>query len=251
MPATPATVEEMSYQQVRAPAPLRELAECLWTVQGPRRGHILPDGCMDLVAVDGTILVAGPDTTAHISEQRGNLARGIRFRPGALPRLLGVPAAELRNIRVPLRELRADIAERSLGTAAIALLRNADGAGETSPWSVPQLARVTDRLAHGAAVSSVADEIGWSARTVQRQCAAVYGYGPATLRRVLRFRRAVALLRAGTPPADAAVWAGYADQPHLHREVREFAGLAVSDLHQPGSGANRSTVVPSGSTTLA
>ena len=82
-------------------------------------------------------------------------------------------------------------------------------------------------LAGGAAVSAVADEIGWSARNMQRQCAAVYGYGPDDVAAVLRFRRAVALLRSGVHRSPAAASrAGYADQPHLHRQVRELAGLS-------------------------
>lgn len=44
------------------------------------------------------------------------------------------------------------------------------------------------------------------------------------LRRVLRLRRAVDLLRAGVAPAEVAARAGYADQPHLSREVRALAG---------------------------
>ena len=42
--------------------------------------------------------------------------------------------------------------------------------------------------------------------------------------------------------------AGYADQPHLHREVRSLAGVP---LRQLASAANRSTDVPSGSSTVA
>jgi AraC-like DNA-binding protein len=38
------------------------------------------------------------------------------------------------------------------------------------------------------------------------------------------------MLRAGRPIADVAASAGYADQPHLHREVRELAGAAVTTL---------------------
>jgi AraC-like DNA-binding protein len=94
----------------------------------------------------------------------------------------------------------------------------------------------------------VAAEIGWSNRTMQRQCAAIYGYGPAMLRRILRFRRAVRLLNDGLPTVEVAARAGYADQPHLHREVRELAGVA---LRQVSSGANRSTQLPSGSATVA
>jgi AraC-like DNA-binding protein len=89
---------------------------------------------------------------------------------------------------------------------------------------------VTTRLSAGATVGAVADEVGWSSRTLHRQSMAVYGYGPATLRRILRFRRAVALLRGGAAPADVAAAAGYADQPHLHREARALAGVPVAQL---------------------
>jgi AraC-like DNA-binding protein len=86
---------------------------------------------------------------------------------------------------------------------------------------------------------------------LQRQCTAVYGYGPATLRRILRFKRAVQLLGDGLPYADVAALAGYADQPHLHREVRDLSGVPLAALRQDFSGANRSTQLPSGSDTVA
>ncbi len=121
---------------------------------------------------------------------------------------------------------------------------------ETAPWSLPQLRHITDSLGNGAAVTDVARQVGWSARTLQRHCAAVYGYGPATLRRILRFRRAVRLLDDGEPSAIVASTVGYADQPHLHREIRGFTGMSLATLRQ-GSGQNRSTDVPSGSVTVA
>lgn len=95
---------------------------------------------------------------------------------------------------------------------------------ETAPWSLEVLRYVTTTLATGAPVEQVASDTGWSSRTLQRQCQAVYGYGPATLRRILRFRRATVMLQAGRSPSDVAAAAGYADQPHLNREVRAFAG---------------------------
>ncbi|CAN5820977.1 AraC family transcriptional regulator [soil metagenome] len=205
---------------------------------------------MDLIEIDETVLVAGPDTTAFVSDRQSTPVQGLRFRPGALPRLLGVPAAELRNSRVPLRELRPNIGDGPLLSVTVRLLSH-EPADETTPWPLPQLTEVTGRLAQGAAVSDVADEIGWSARNLQRQCAAVYGYGPATLRRVLRFRKAVGMLRAGVAVTDAAAGAGYADQPHLHREVRALAGVGVAALRYDYSAANRSTDVPSGSVTVA
>ena len=237
----------MSYREIPAPGPLRDLAECLWVNEDTSRARILPDGCMDLIEIDGVVVIAGPDSTAHLSERRSSVATGVRFRPGVLPRLLGVPAGELHNERVALQSVRPEVSGGSVMSATARLLRR-DTTSETAPWSASQLRHITARFAAGATVRSVADEFGWSARNLQRQSVAVYGYGPATLRRILRFRRAVGLLRDGRTVADAAHTAGYADQSHLSRQVRELAGVPASQL---ASGANRSTDVPSGSTTVA
>jgi AraC-like DNA-binding protein len=163
----------------------------------------------------------------------------LRFRPGALPRLLGVPAAALRDNRVALTDLGVKCSrDRSLIELTTALASD-EPVKETAPWSLHQLRLITYSLGNGAAVSDVARHTGWSSRTLQRQCAAVYGYGPAMLRRILRFRRAVRLLDDGVT-----------DQPHLHREVRELTGMPLASLRQ-GSRQNRSTDVPSGSVTVA
>jgi AraC-like DNA-binding protein len=219
----------VSYRELPAPGPLRDLAECVWISDAPRRARVLPDGCMDLIEMDDRVLVAGPDTTAFISEHDCAVARGIRFRPGVLPRLLGVPAVEVRNNRIDLELLRPNTCGGSLMSLTARLLEG-ESARETAPWRLAVLSHVTERLGSGAAVHSVADEIGWSARNLQRQCAAVYGYGPATLRRILRFRKAVRLLDAGVPAVDTAALAGYADQSHLSRQVQDLAGVPASQL---------------------
>jgi AraC-like DNA-binding protein len=215
---------------------------------------VLPDGCMDLISMDGRIVVAGPDTAASMSPRGAEPFVGLRFRPGTLPRLLGVPAAELRDQRVSLDELKPVRRHRRL-TDVAAELAAARPARETTPWSLPTLNHVTKSLSAGASVAGLARDLDWSGRTLQRQCGAVYGYGPATLRRILRFRRAVRLARAGRPFATVAADAGYADQPHLHREVRALSGVSLRSLRdgsaQDGNGANRSTDVPSGSSTVA
>lgn len=238
----------MTYCERAAPPELHALVECGWVSTGPAAaGRVLPDGCMDLIRMDDTILVAGPDTAAFVTAGSPDTVQGLRFRPGVLPRLLGVPAAELRNARVPLAELRNVGHDRSLVQLAVALAAEVPRT-QTAPWSLPELTRVTGRLAAGAPISETAHDAGWSNRTLQRHCTAVYGYGPVTLRRILRFRRAVRLLEAGLAPAIVAAHTGYADQPHLHREVRSLAGVGVRQL---SSAANRSTVVPSGSSTVA
>jgi AraC-like DNA-binding protein len=241
----------VGYREFPPPTALRDLVECAWVVDGPPEPvRVLPDGCMDLMRMDGHFMVAGPDTTASVSPREGEPFVGLRFHPGVLPRLLGVPASELRNARVAVTDLRpVPLRTRSLLELATDLASDGPRPG-TAPWSLPQLGHITSSLAAGSAVTEVAREVGWSSRTLQRQCGAVYGYGPATLRRILRFRRAVLLLDNGLPPVEVAVLAGYADQPHLHREVRDLAGVPLAALRQD-NGENRSTQLPSGSATVA
>lgn len=205
---------------------------------------------MDLIQIDDKIVVAGPDTTAFVTAGSRDPVQGLRFRPGVLPRLLGVPASELCNTRVDLHELCAIEEGGSLDELA-AKLASAAPRTETAPWSLPVLRDVTRRLAAGQSVTATARRVGWSNRTMQRQCAAVYGYGPATLRRILRFRHAVGLIGAGISSSAVAAQAGYADQPHLYREVRALAGVSWRQLRQSSSAAKRSTEVPSGSSTVA
>jgi AraC-like DNA-binding protein len=242
----------VGYREFPPPTKLRDLVECAWVVDGPPQPvRVLPDGCMDLMRMDGRIMVAGPDTTASVSPRAGEPFVGLRFHPGVLPRLLGVPASELRNERAPLSELQSGFPQRGSLTELAVALASEEPRAQTSPWSLSLLGHVTSSLADGAAVADVASRIGWSSRTLQRKCTAVYGYGPATLRRILRFRRAVRLLGEGLPYIDVAARAGYADQPHLHREARELAGVPLASLRQDSSSANRSTQWPSGSATVA
>ena len=242
----------VGYREFSPPAALRDLVECAWVADGPPEDvRVLPDGCMDLIRMEGRIVVAGPDTTASVSPRGGERFVGLRFHPGVLPRLLGVPASELRDERVALSELRSGLPRLGSLRDLVAALASQEPRAETAPWSLSVLGAVTSRLAGGSAVTDVAREIGWSNRTLQRQCTSVYGYGPATLRRILRFRRAALLLSDGLPPTEVAARAGYADQPHLHREVRELAGVPLASLRQDSRSANRSTQLPSGSATVA
>ena len=53
----------MGYREYAPPAKLSELVEVAWVMDGPPAPvRVLPDGCMDLIAMDDGIVVAGPDT---------------------------------------------------------------------------------------------------------------------------------------------------------------------------------------------
>ncbi len=65
--------------------------------------RVLPDGCMDLLWDGHRISVAGPDTHAQLFVgEPGTTMTGLRFAPGYALRVLGVPADEFTDDRVPL-----------------------------------------------------------------------------------------------------------------------------------------------------
>ncbi|MFB9467412.1 helix-turn-helix domain-containing protein [Streptomyces cinereospinus] len=203
---------------------------------GPRAGRVLPDGCMDLLWHEGRLLVAGPDTRAYRTDGAGARA-GVRFFPGTAPAFLGLPASEVRDRRADLADLwpaararrtaaRVDAAaDPASGLEEVALALAAD-AGPPDPL----LRRIVTALDAGRPVAATADELGVGARLLHRRALTAFGYGPKTLARVLRLQRALRLARDGMPLAETAVTAGYADQPHLAREVRDLAGATLGQL---------------------
>ena len=60
---------------------------------------------------------------------------------------------------------------------------------------------------------------------------------PKTVARILRFRRALALVRGGADLAATAQDCGFADQPHLNREFRALAGATPVTFVQDGTAA--------------
>ena len=98
----------MGYRETAPPTGMNHLVETAWCAEGggDRAGGLSPDGCMDLIRMDGKVVVAGPRHLRRSVTSSGELpVDGLRFRPGVLPRLLGVPAKELVGRRVPLDEL--------------------------------------------------------------------------------------------------------------------------------------------------
>jgi AraC-like DNA-binding protein len=93
-------------------------------------------------------------------------------------------------------------------------------------WSVAQIER-----SHGTvAIARIHDETGLSRAGLARAFRDLMGVAPKTYARIVRFRRAVALLHEGRTPADVALEAGYYDQPHLCLDFRELAGLTPGEF---------------------
>jgi AraC-like DNA-binding protein len=200
--------------------------------------RILPDGCMDLMWDGHEILVAGPDTHAQLFHgAAATTMTGLRFAPGYAPRVLGVPADAFTDDRVALdavwsparvREVTDTVAASAdPGAALEAVAFAAVAEPDTDAALVAEIAALA-RDGHNS--TTIAERVGFSTRQLQRRSTAAFGYGAKTLARVLRMQRALALARHGTRAADTAARAGYADQSHLARDVKELAGVPLGAL---------------------
>jgi AraC-like DNA-binding protein len=81
-------------------------------------------------------------------------------------------------------------------------------------------------------IESLAGEIGWSRKHLAGRIRLQTGATPRLYARLRRLERLMAHLNNGTPPywADLAAAHGFADQPHLAREVRDLSGLTPTML---------------------
>jgi len=187
--------------------------------------------------------VAGPDTGPWPSAlPAGTFLAGIRLRPGAGGPALGLPLSALLDQRVGVSDLAtrfgvrlARLLEPTLTPAvALRLLAGAVGGLVLEGPPDPLVMEAARLLAGpGAQAGDVAARLGAGERQLLRRCRAAVGYGPATLRRVLRFRRFVTRIDAGPGGPDLARLAadtGYADQAHLSRECVRLAGLPPTAL---------------------
>jgi AraC-like DNA-binding protein len=202
-----------------------ELVACLWTRDeaGPRTHRILPDACVDIVSVAGRLIVAGPATRAHCTTTDAPTF-GVRFRVGAAGVALGLPAAELRDVSLPLADVWGAAADRIEARDAHELAAAVRRRGAADP------------LVRAAATGTPRERLGIGDRQLRRRFLDAVGYGPKTLERILRFQRFLRLAQDDTDLARLALDAGYADQAHLTRECTRLAGLPPAQLLAEGAG---------------
>jgi AraC-like DNA-binding protein len=221
------------------------LAVCTWEqiAEVQRAQHVVPDACVDLIWTGERVIVAGPDTGPRwVTLGPGSRLVGVRLRPGVAGGVLGVPASELRDVSPDA----VDVLGRDCAIALLdALLAGADAHAVLVDAVHRRHIREPDPLIGaavaalgrpGATVGDVADDLGVSARQLQRRVGHAVGYGPKMLARVLRFGR---LQRLGPAPlAELALDAGYADQAHMTAEVTRLAGVSpVRFLTRPVAAA--------------
>jgi AraC-like DNA-binding protein len=240
----PEAARSGAYRELAPPAQFRDLIECFWQRDaGAARSDslVLPDGCIDIIwAGERPPLVAGPATAPIAGKIAARIPiLGLRFRPGAARTLLRIDATEIVDRHVPLEEIwprqwaarwaeanGQPVAQATLA-AVLATIGN-ELAAATPPD--PLIRHVVYRMASrpGISVEEIARDAGLSDRHLRRRMRQSVGYGPKTLQRILRLQRLLWLASADEPHAPnltrLAFTAGYADQPHMTREVAALTG---------------------------
>jgi AraC-like DNA-binding protein len=240
------------YRELAPPPWLVTHLLCTWTqcisdgkMDYPHR--VLPDGCVDIVWINNTApIVAAPATQAFIAHlpPRAMLV-GVRCRPGLAASLLGIPATELLNQEVQLRDmcarlaarLSSPVAEQPSVTGKLAAIEAAltTHLAEARPADAVVTAAIAWLAQHPSSrVHQLSRLLGLSSRQLQRRFSAAVGYGPKTFHRILRFQRVLALARKPQVCDGNLSWlaleTGYADQAHMTREMQRLAGQQPTAL---------------------
>lgn len=183
----------------------------------------------------GHASVAGARASLCVKDSADRPAIGAVLRPGALPALFGVSAAELAERHTPLHDLMSgspgllDELGETLEPAAMLKLLGHGLARMAGPARAmhPAIAAMLDASHDGSRVADVMARTGFSHRHVTAAFRDATGLTPKRYMRVQRFRRLLAAARAhpDRPWSQLAFEVGYADQAHLCREFVEFAGV--------------------------
>lgn len=255
----------MDYRELTPDPRLRPFIRCYWVLHAPAVAgaapqRVLPDGCVEMVInigahftrhrADGVTetqpraLVIGP-TTRHMSIAPSGEIRlvGIRFAPGGALPFLSVSPSEVRDVAPALDDVapafEPSLADRLASItdgseASIldrALCERLDRARRLTDRRVRACVRAAFTTDRAIRVDALVALTGLGPRQLERQFRESVGFGPKTLCRLARFQRVVRAVE----PEGAVNWARlaaenhYADQSHLAREFREFAGTTLTE----------------------
>lgn len=171
-------------------------------------------------------------------------AMQVNFTPIGAHLFLGRPMSDLSNRLATVEDLFGAVGVRLVDALQDApewdrrfdlleafLLRRLSAARDAAPsvlWAWQELTRTAGQVAIGG----LAKTLGCSRKHLIAKFHEQIGAPPKTVARILRFERAVRLLRTGgdLTGADVALECGYFDQAHCIREFKQFAGVTPGDF---------------------
>src|SRR5262245_12685765 len=112
-------VSHSMYREIPPPPSLSDFVECFWTrsvtpsAARSIQQRVLPDGCVDFVVEIGAnpypIAVGTMTRPLLLGARAPHGFTGVRFKPGRAYAMLGIPASELTDDRVPLSDVWRDV----------------------------------------------------------------------------------------------------------------------------------------------
>ncbi|GGQ37999.1 MULTISPECIES: helix-turn-helix domain-containing protein [Streptomyces] len=102
-----------------------------------------------------------------------------------------------------------------------------------APPMAAEVAATWDAIVAGRGrvrIGDLAASCGWSRKRLWARFSSQVGLTPKRAAMLVRFDHAARALLAGEPAGDVAAACGYADQPHLHRDVQALAGCTPGAL---------------------
>lgn len=107
------------------------------------------------------------------------------------------------------------------------------GRAASGPTVDPEVAAAWQAMVHShgqVRIERIADELGWSRKRLWSRFGTQIGLPPKRAAQLIRFDDAAHRLATGTAPVEVADACGYADQSHLHRDARLFAGMTPAGV---------------------
>lgn len=230
---------EAWYWTLPPPSDLADWLVCSWEAEPHGTTRLTPDGCSDLLCTSaGHMLICGPEHRGWEFRLPDRVtAVGIRFRAGQVRALFDLDVSTLTNRQVPLASVIGRAAADQLGGCTDPSLplpeRRSALLDWFRTWSADRCPdKMSDRIVQllldspQASQEALAADFGVSPRTLHRRALERFGYGTATLARLLRFQRLIALALTApqhTSLGALAAEAGYADHAHLVRDCRDIS----------------------------
>lgn len=189
----------------------------------------------------GTAVIGGARTRFYVRERAMHTCSvGAVLRPGAAERLFGVPADELSGCHTSLddvwgaagREMRERLMEVEDAGSRVALLETllTERLAALPPPDAAAI-RSVDTLPRLPSVAEAARQAGTSHRAFLARFRRSVGLTPKKYLRILRFQRALQLMRGPRPPGLATIagLAGFSDQAHFNHDFLDLAGVTPSE----------------------
>ncbi len=200
------------------------------------------DGFYEERSVDGRyslkpgMLVYHPPFHAHANAFMSDEVRVLNVELEASEsRLNQYRVAPISNSEAFERLMHSQPAQ-TLGAATEVFGVLSQGSEPTPRW-IAVLARALAMESDPRPIKTLVRRLGVSPEHASRRFQKEFGVGPAIFRNEQRLRKAITALASGATLATAAADAGYADQSHMGRAVKEAIGVTPGNFRRQSTGA--------------